>query len=67
MLIDLLRDSWLVTCEDDPIRAGEIAQDWFEIPYPTFKRLALYAASREGCFAVDKWVEWLMKDDSMWL
>ena len=47
-----------------PLRAARIAQGWFEFPYPTFKRLALFAASQNGCIAPDEWVEWLMEDDS---
>lgn len=66
-LIELLRDAWEAIRERDPIRATRIAQSWFDVPYPTFKRLALYAASQNGCIAPDQWVEWLVKDDRWWL
>jgi len=66
-LIELLRDAWLVTREKDPERATMIAQGWYELPYPTFKRLALFAASQDGCIASDQWVDWLIANDARWL
>jgi hypothetical protein len=44
-LIELLRDAWLELKKSDPARAAKIARDWVELPYPTFKRLAFYAAT----------------------
>ena len=64
VLIELLRDAWLATRESDPLRATRIARGWFELPYPTFKRLALFAASQDDCIAPNEWVEWLVDDDS---
>lgn len=66
-LIELLRDAWLATREIDPERATRTAQGWFALPYSTFKRLALFAASHEGCIPANNWVEWLVADDSWWL
>ena len=66
-LIELLRDAWLAVLEIDPNRATRIAQEWFHLPYPTFKRLSLFAASQENCIPVDQWVDWLMTDGSWWL
>lgn len=63
-LIELLRDSWQATLECDPKRATLLAQGWFDIPYPTFKRLALYAASKDDCISPEQWVDWLLKDDA---
>ncbi len=67
VLIELLRDSWQVIREYDSKRATHIALDWFDIPYPTFKRLALFAASHDGCIASDQWVDWLINNDAWWL
>ena len=53
--------------QNDPARATRIAQAWFALPYPTFKRLAFFAASHEACIAADQWVDWLLADDSWWL
>lgn len=66
-LIELLRDAWLAVRSTDSARAARIAAAWFELPYPTFKRLALFAASQEGCIAPEQWVEWLLADGAWWL
>lgn len=66
-LIELLRDAWLVVRMNDRTRATFIAQSWFELPYPTFKRLALFAASHDDCIQPEQWVDWLLTDDSWWL
>jgi SIR2-like domain len=64
ILIELVRDAWLAVRESDPARATQLAQTWIATPYSTFKRLALFAASLEGCIAPDQWVEWLVSDDA---
>ena len=66
-LIELLRDSWLAVRTNDSNRAKCIAQVWFEVPYPTFKRLAFFAASQDDCIAPEQWVDWLLADDAWWL
>jgi hypothetical protein len=64
VLIELLRDSWLATYNKDVKRASEIAKSWFDLPYSTFKRLALFAASQEGCIIANEWVNWLVADNA---
>lgn len=66
-LIELLRDAWLAARTSDSARATRIAQNWFELPYPTFKRLALFAATQDGCISPGQWVNWLLSDDAWWL
>lgn len=66
-LIELLRDAWLAARSVDVVRASRVAAAWFELPYPTFKRLALFAASQDGCIAPEQWVEWLQTDGTWWL
>ncbi len=66
-LIELLRDAWLVVLKIDSVRATKIAKDWFAMPYPTFKRLALFAASQDNDILTDVWVNWLSTDDGRWL
>lgn len=66
-LIELLRDAWLAIRVNDGARATRIAQNWFELPYPTFKRLALFAASHDDCIQPEQWVDWLLTDDAWWL
>ena len=66
-LIELLRDSWLAVRMADAPRAASIAQGWFEIPYPTFKRLAFFASSQDNCIAPVQWTDWLLSDGAWWL
>lgn len=66
-LIELLRDAWSSVRRVDAARATRIAQGWFELPYPTFKRLAFFAASQDGCIASEQWVEWLLADGAWWM
>ena len=67
MLIELLRDSWLAIHEKFPERASRIAIDWFDRPYPTFKRLALYCAGQDQSISSTQWVDWLLADNHWWL
>lgn len=66
-LIELLRDAWLAVRNADGARAARVAAGWFDLPYPTFKRLALFAACQDGCIAPEQWVEWLLADGAWWL
>lgn len=66
-LIELLRDAWLAIRANDSARATPIAHNWFEVPYPTFKRLALFAASHDGCIPPERWVDWLRAEGAWWL
>ena len=66
-LIELLRDAWLTVRSTDSARALRITQAWFDLPYPTFKRLSLFAASQDGSIAPEQWVDWLLADGSWWL
>jgi hypothetical protein len=66
-LIELLRDAWLGLRANDSVRATRIALVWFELPYPTFKRLALFAASQDDCIPPEQWVDWLLADGAWWL
>lgn len=66
-LIELLREAWLETRAIDPVRAAEVARVWFAQPYPTFKRLAFFAASLDSAIDPDLWVEWLTGSNAWWL
>lgn len=63
----MLRDAWLARLAIDPVAARRIAQDWWAQSYPTFKRLALYAATHESVIDGDQWVDWLLADGAWWL
>lgn len=66
-LIELLRDAWLATRDSAPERARRIALGWFDVPYPTFKRLALFAAGQDEGIDATAWAGWLLTDDAWWL
>jgi hypothetical protein len=66
-LIELLRDAWLAIHRSNGNRATRIVKAWFELPYPTFKRLALFAASQDDCIPPEQWMEWLLVDGAWWL
>jgi hypothetical protein len=66
-LIELLRDAWLAIRQSDSERAPRTALMWFDVPYPTFKRLALFAASQDDSIDSAQWVGWLLLDDAWWL
>ncbi|MCA1379830.1 MULTISPECIES: anti-phage defense-associated sirtuin Dsr1 [Bradyrhizobium] len=67
ILIELLRDAWVEAYKSTPDRARSTAAAWFNIPYPTFKRLALFAASHNDAVDSETWVRWLVSDDQWWL
>ncbi len=66
-LIELLRDSWLSLSKLDKTRSARIALEWFRLPYPTFKRLSLFAATQNDLIETNQWVEWLLRDRAWWL
>lgn len=66
-MIELLRDAWLEVRKSDAARAVRIARAWFDLPYPTFKRLAFFAASHDAVIAPGQWVDWLLMDGAWWL
>ena len=66
-LIELLRDAWSAVRSIDSARAARIAKAWFDLPYPTFKRLAFFAASKDSCITAEQWVGWLLEDGAWWL
>ncbi|MBB6157615.1 hypothetical protein HDC30_004866 [Pseudomonas sp. JAI115] len=66
-IIELLRDSWIALNDTDCSMAASIALSWFEMPYPTFKRLALFAASRSSAISPGIWISWLARESGEWL
>ncbi|MBL3538486.1 anti-phage defense-associated sirtuin Dsr1 [Aminivibrio sp.] len=66
-LIELLRDAWCAVKKINPLRAAQTAKEWFQLPFPTFKRLAFYAASQGDLITPEDWVDWLLIDDAWWL
>ena len=66
-LIELARDAWTALARLDTMRARRAAEDWMQMPYPLFKRLALYAAEQDEAIPVDQGLDWLFVDEHWWL
>lgn len=67
VLIELVRDSWLAMKTINSNAAMNAIMDWWALPFPIFKRLALFAlAELPQNFSVDV-NELLEIDDSRWL
>ncbi|WP_127958609.1 anti-phage defense-associated sirtuin Dsr1 [Serratia microhaemolytica] len=64
ILIELLRDAWLALLNDDKAKAARIANTWFTLPYPTFKRLALFAASQHTGIKAKQWIDLLLTEEA---
>lgn len=66
-LIGLARDAWLAAANQQASRAKRAAEQWWEVGYPVFRRLALFAAAHGNIIPVDQAVAWLRTDDAWWL
>ena len=67
-LINLTRDAWLATAEKNIEQARLVAEEWWETPYPLFKRLAFFAATeRNDVVSHQQALKWLFADGSRWL
>lgn len=66
-LIDLTRDAWIATAKLDTLQAINIAEHWWQIPYPVFRRLVFFAAAQENVIPNDQSLVWLLSDDQWWL
>ncbi|WP_025770677.1 SIR2 family protein [Thioalkalivibrio sp. HK1] len=72
VLIDLARDAWVEVAEESCKRAIIEAELWWSMPYPLFRRLALFAAAQETKdnrpVIPDRIaLEWLLADSCRWL
>ena len=66
-LIVFARDAWLATARIHPEMARQTAQQWFDTPYPIFKRLAFFAAANGNTIDSSKALDWLLSQDRWWL
>ena len=66
-LIVLTRDAWLATAVVSPERAASVATAWWHLPYPCFKRLALFAAAQGALIPTQRALQWLLADEHWWL
>lgn len=66
-LIKLTRDAWLATAQTDPARARHAAEGWWQIRFPVFKRLALFAATQRDVISRRQALDWLLAEGCWWL
>ncbi|MFZ5564360.1 MAG: SIR2 family protein, partial [Thermodesulfobacteriota bacterium] len=67
VLIELVRDAWLCVVQVDKTRARRAAEEWWQQPYPVFKRLAFFAAAQKNIFPPRQGLNWILADDGWWL
>ncbi|MGL4208809.1 MAG: hypothetical protein ACRCTY_05425, partial [Candidatus Adiutrix sp.] len=67
LLIDLVIGAWEATAEKDPQKALDAAQEWWHTPYPIFKRLSFFAATKPEIVTQKQALDWLLADDNWWL
>ena len=67
VLIDLNRDAWLLTATKSAEQARRMAEAWSQIPYPLFRRLAFFAATRDEVVPCTQGLAWLLADENWWL
>ena len=67
VLIKLTRDAWVETAKTDTTRAVQVAMAWWRLPYPVFKRLAMYAATQGNVISPKLALEWLLDGERQWL
>lgn len=66
VLIDLVRDAWLETARTSPELARAEVSRWLGVPYPLFRRLALFAAKHQDVYTAAAALE-LLLDEPWWL
>jgi len=67
VLIELVRDAWCATSTRFPGRARAVAEAWWQIPYPVFRRLAFFAAAQPEIVPRCQALDWLLAEDAWWL
>lgn len=66
-LIELNRDAWLDIAATNQELALSIAQNWWNKPYPIFKRLALFAGTHTPTIPPQQSLIWLLSNEQWWL
>lgn len=67
VLIELTRDAWIATLGRSKEQAVRIAEEWWNTPYPIFKRLAFFAATHTEVITKSQSVSWILSDGGWWL
>jgi len=67
-LIKMAKEAWIVTAQYNPQNARLVAEDWFQTPYPLFKRLAFFTAAHpNNVISINQALDWLLSDNCRWL
>jgi hypothetical protein len=66
-LIELTRDTWFALSRRSQDQARLFAQQWQQVPFPLFKRLALFAAAQDAIIPSHLATDWLLADERCWL
>jgi hypothetical protein len=66
-LIELVRDAWGALSSRSLEQANLAAEQWQQIPYPLFKRLAFFAAAQGTIIPTELALGWLLGDECWWL
>lgn len=67
IVVELVRDAWLATSRVDQNRAISIASEWFQTPFPIFKRLAFFAAAQDSVISTELVCKWISSENYWWL
>lgn len=67
VLIDLVKDSWISLNKNNPDTAKIFANQFWEQPFPIFKRIALFCANESDTVSIQTVISWLSVDNAYWL
>ena len=67
VLIEMLREAWILMARQDPKQAQLVAEGWMRQPYPIFRRMAFFAATVEDVVPANLALSWLLDDGNRWL
>ena len=68
VLLELLGTLWQLIAGSNSQIARQCAICWWTMPFPAFKRLALFAAADARCLIpAEIWGRWLLSDNGYWL
>ncbi|MFP3983861.1 MAG: hypothetical protein ACLFV2_09255 [Desulfurivibrionaceae bacterium] len=67
ILLEICRDLWETTWENDREKAYSILDIWRSLQYPTFRRLILYAMTVKDVADPEKIIDYVLEDNGWWL
>lgn len=63
----LARDAWLATAKQDRSHARRVAEKWWVLRHPLFRRQALFAAAQDEVIPPQTALDWLAAENGRWL